>query len=169
MEYLYFTIPAVIVLLATSSLTYFFFRNDQKKREHELKITSHKQTTPLRLQAYERLTLFLERISPENMLVRVKQARQTNEELQYELLRTIRMEFEHNFSQQIYVSAKAWKRVCDSKEFVVKTINTCAIECNPKGNGMELSKMILENIQDDQVHSPHATLLFLKKEVQALF
>ena len=70
-EILKITLPALIVFLTA----YFLFRdmleNGQKRREFEFRVNNSKQVTPVRLQAYERLALLLERISPQSLLIRV--------------------------------------------------------------------------------------------------
>ncbi len=79
-------------------------RNDQDKRRQEVTLQSTRIVTPIKLQAYERIILFLERISMESLLVRVSSPEITASQLQTSLLATVRSEFEHNLSQQIYMS-----------------------------------------------------------------
>ena len=103
-EVFLYTMPALIVLAATWIVMYKLFRNEQQKREWELKKQSQKEITPIRLRAYERLALLLERTTPEHILSELNIGEMTVLELQQHLLRTVRVEFDHNLSQQIYVS-----------------------------------------------------------------
>ncbi len=98
------TIPALIVFLTAWVLLRNMIRNDQDKRRQELILQNSRTVTPIKLQAYERIVLFLERISLESLLVRVSTTDMTASQLHTALLNTIRSEFEHNLSQQIYMS-----------------------------------------------------------------
>ncbi len=169
LEILKYTIPALIVLISTFVILYWFYKNDEKRRQHELRIENRKIIVPIRLQAYERLTLLLERISPENLLIRVQRSGMSAVDLQRELLRTIRSEFDHNLSQQLYVSSKTWDVVIGAKESVVKHINTQMIDLNPKSQAIELSKNILESLVTNDIHSPRGAIDFLKKEASLYF
>jgi hypothetical protein len=109
------TIPALLVFLAGYLALSAMIRNDANRRRLELMLNNQKVTLPLRLQAYERLTLFLERISPESLIVRVNKAGMSAQKLQTALLESIRAEWEHNLSQQLYVSHEAWELVKNAK------------------------------------------------------
>lgn len=111
-----YTMPALIVLAATWVVMYKLFRNEQQKREWELKKLSQKEITPIRLRAYERLALLLERTTPEHILSEINVAEMTVLELQQHLLRTILAEFDHNLSQQIYVSNELWDQIINARD-----------------------------------------------------
>ena len=64
-------LPSLIVAVSAFFIVKYFIENDQKKRVLELKFQSKNITTPVRLQAYERMALFLERIEPNQLLFRV--------------------------------------------------------------------------------------------------
>lgn len=168
-ENLKYTLPAVIVLLTAYFLLARFFKNEDNKRRYELILENRSQINPLRLQAYERIVLFLERISPESLLVRNNNPKISNQDFQSILLSDIRSEFEHNLAQQIYLSSEAWVVTKGAKESLTKLINISAGNVNPEGPSLELSKAILENYVKTET-SPIATAIeFLKKEVRQLF
>src|SRR5664280_2340373 len=98
------TIPALIVLFTAWIILRNMIKNDQDKRRQDLILQNSRTVTPIKLQAYERIVLFLERISLESLLVRVSSADMTAKQLHSALLNAIRSEFEHNLSQQIYLS-----------------------------------------------------------------
>ena len=123
-EILKITLPALLVFLAGYLAIERLLREEANRRKVELTVNSKKITTPIRLQAYERIVLFLERISPESLLVRVNQPGLSVQKFQSALLASIRSEWEHNLSQQIYISPKAWGLVKNAKDNVVKLINT---------------------------------------------
>jgi hypothetical protein len=107
-EILKFILPAVIVFLTTYYLVKIFIGQENQKKIIDLKLANQTLLTPIRLQAYERVVLFLERINPSSMVMRTNKA-VTASMFQAELLKTIRSEFEHNLSQQIYMSNKSWE------------------------------------------------------------
>jgi len=168
-ENLKYTIPALVVLATAYFLLGKFFRNEDNKRKYRLFQENRSQTTPLRLQAYERLVLFLERISPESLLVRNNNPGLNCQELQTTLLGDIRSEFEHNLAQQIYLTSDAWKVIKGAKESIVKLVNISASEVQPDKPSIELSKNILENYVKIESSPITAAIDFLKKEVRQLF
>ena len=101
-----------------------YFDNQQKNQMLQMKIDEHKETlkvvTPIRLQAYERMALFLERISPNSLVLRVFRPGMDTSALQAAMTKTIRDEWEHNLSQQIYISSEAWNRIREAKEEMIK-------------------------------------------------
>ena len=124
---------------------------------------------PVRLQAYERIILFLERISPESMILRVSKPEYSTRQFQAELLSTIRSEYEHNISQQTYISAEAWEKVRLVRNQVIKLINDCAAELKPESNGTTLGKLILEQVAELKNTPTQAAIDLLKKEVNEIF
>src|SRR5476649_2344211 len=82
----------------------------------ELKKTISNQTLPLRLQAYERIVLFIERVNPANLLIRLNGTAFPAAELHSLIVAEIRNEYQHNVTQQLYVSARAWAVVKRMKD-----------------------------------------------------
>ena len=103
------TIPALIVFFTAWIILRNMIKNDQDKRRQELILQNSRVVTPIKLQAYERIVLFLERISFESLLVRVSTSDMSAMALHSAMLTTIRSEYEHNLSQQIYMSQQAWE------------------------------------------------------------
>ena len=169
LEILKYTLPSLIVFGTAYLIIKSFIDNDQKKRKIEIRLANQKTITPIKLQAYERLTLFLERISPESMIVRVQDPKMTSGFLHQALLKTIRAEYEHNLSQQIYVSTNAWAVVKTAKENVVKLVNNSADRVDPKSPSFELSKVILETMMSNNIMPTNTAIDFLKKEVSNYF
>ena len=135
----------------------------------ELKKTSLTTTLPLRLQAYERLTLFIERINPANMLVRVHVAGTTVREIQQFLIAEIRTEYQHNITQQLYVSAQAWAIMNRIKDDTISLINNTAIGLSPEASSVELSKVILTHLANLEDNPYEAGLMLLKHDMQHFF
>ena len=169
LEILKYTIPSLIVFGTSYLIIKSFIDNDQKKRVLEIRLANQKTITPIKLQAYERLTLFLERISPESLVVRVMDPKMTAGFLQQALLKTIRAEFEHNLSQQIYISNNAWLVIKSAKENVIKLINNAGDKVDKKAPAFELSKIIIESTINNNANPTQAAIDFLKNEVNNYF
>ena len=135
-------LPAGIVFLTTYYLVKNFLDHESRKKVLDLKLANQTILTPIRLQAYERVVLFLERINPSGMVMRVN--KNTSAAIfQGELLKTIRSEFEHNLSQQIYMSNKSWEAVTRAKEETIKLINVASSKVSNDATGMELAQTII--------------------------
>ena len=157
-------LPAGIVLLTTYYLVNKFLHQESQKKALDLKLANQNILTPIRLQAYERIVLFLERINPSSMVMRANKNMSASS-LQGELLKTIRSEFEHNLSQQIYMSNKSWEAVVKAKEETIKVINVAATQVNPEASGMELAQAVV-NVSSQLSHLPTKEAIdFIKKEI----
>jgi hypothetical protein len=99
---------------------------------------------PLQLQAYERLVLLIERINPQNLISRIYQPEFSVVDMQISMVQTIKAEFDHNISQQIYVSPTAWETVKTLKEQTITLINQIASQLPQDAPAKELNKQILE-------------------------
>ncbi|HKK43301.1 MAG TPA: hypothetical protein VJ963_12885 [Bacteroidales bacterium] len=163
-ETLKITLPALLVFLTAWVLIRNMIKNDQDKRRQELVLQNSRTITPIKLQAYERIILFLERISLESLIMRVSTSDMTAAQLHSALLTTIRSEFEHNLSQQIYMSPKAWEVVRNARSGMIKLINSEAEKLPPKSTGMVLSKQLLEKLMDLDKEPTRAAIDFVKAE-----
>jgi hypothetical protein len=144
-------------------------RSSKQLGELERKIASTKITLPLRLQAYERCIVFLERISPDSLVVRVGKNEETVAELQAKLLSSIRSEFEHNISQQLYVSPDAWTYLVNAKNNIVGLVNACSAKLQPNMRAIELSKLIIETYAEIDISPTIAAKQRLKHEASQLY
>jgi NifB/MoaA-like Fe-S oxidoreductase len=89
--------------------------------------------------------------------------------LQGELLKTIRSEFEHNLSQQIYMSTKSWDAAVKAKEETIKIINVAGTQLNPEASGMEFAQAVI-NISSQLTHLPTKDAVdIIKKEIAREF
>jgi len=162
-------LPALLVFLAGYLAIARLLRDEADRRKAERTLTNQRISTPIRLQAYERLVLFLERISPESMIVRVNQPNMTAQKLQTALLSNIRAEWEHNLSQQLYVSNEAWELTRNAKGNVIKLINICAEKLDPEAPSILFSQKILEMMVELEQHPTTIAIEQLKKEVGEYF
>jgi hypothetical protein len=168
-EVLLVLITGSAVFLTAYFLLKMFFDNESKKNVFDYKTQNKKLILPIRLQAYERIILFLERIAPNSLIVRLQVPGMQALQLQKELHSLIRAEFEHNFSQQIYMSDKAWDVACSAKENVIKLINLSAQRVAPDAPAMELSQIIMDAWMKLNPTPTHTAIVFIKSEVNQLF
>ena len=122
---------------------------------------------PLRLQAYERMALYLERIEPNQLVMRIHAPGLTIAQEQNLLLTAIRSEFEHNLSQQIYISNPVWTKICDAKNDIIEIINTVAEQMDEGDDNQQFAEALL--IAAAQKPVVDQALVILKNDVQKLF
>jgi hypothetical protein len=163
------TIPGVMVLIATYYILSNLMKNEEKNRRYALRRESAKNLNPIRLTAYERLALFLERIEPNSLVIRVQQSYMNVRDLQVALLTTIREEFDHNVTQQIYVSNDVWSVTKNAKESIVQLVNSCADNIPDELPSIELAKMILERYGNIEQTPIDVALAILKNEVKSFY
>ena len=156
-------LPAVVVAL----LAYYFFSQYTKSEEGRRRFLLHKDSQatalPLRLQAYERLTLFLERISPDSLLIRVKPYNDDKADYEALLLKNIEQEYEHNLTQQVYVSEECWNVIRAAKNATISIIRKTNMSDRIDSSD-KLRETILRDLMDNQAPSA-AGLSYIKKEV----
>ena len=180
LEILKYILPSLVVLLTAWLLLKSFLNTQEEIQKRDLKTKveelqlklkqeDKKYVTPIRLQAYERIVLFLERIAPQSMVFRVQKPGQKVFQLQNALLKTIRDEYEHNLSQQLYISKESWAMVKAAKEEIIKLINTAASEVKPDEESMELSRRIFEATIGEEKLPTDRAIEMLKKEIHRLF
>jgi len=169
LEMLKYILPATIVFLTVNFLLKNFFENEYQRRNLSLKAENIKLVTPIKLQAYERLVILMERMTPNSLIFRVTKPGISASKLKVELIQDIQSEFNHNVSQQIYVSPQTWQMVRVAKEEMINIINIAYSQLGPNAVGIDLSKAIFETmIQMDTIPTQNA-LDFLRKEFHLIF
>ncbi len=163
------TLPIIVVVYGFFLVIRSFLNKKLEEVKLQSKSESSNTTLKLRLQAYERMVLFLERITPDNLFLRLKNADLTAEELRIISIEEIRTEYAHNFSQQIYLSQEAWVMIQQAKENVIQLINQSKEEVQKDAPSSELSKRVLHEILSTQDNQTSMAMNFLKKEIQTLF
>ncbi len=158
---------AVIVFLTAFFSMRMFIRNDERKRLLELKEHNKSVIAPVRLQAYERMAMFLERMEPNQLILRLNDGSSTNSDLRMLLIASIRAEFEHNLSQQIYLSTDVWNRICNAKEETIRIINISSGKLAQDAPGIELVTAILEQTAGQSPITP--AMEALKEEIRLIF
>lgn len=162
-----YCIPAVI----TGAVAFLFFKehiyNENNRRNYLLHKENQKETLPIRLQAYERMALFLERISPNKLLVRTNPLSSDKDSYETLLIQSIEQEFEHNLSQQIYISDECWSIINAAKNATVQLIRKSSLS-DKINSADKLREAILTDSMDKRAPSD-AALSFIKEEVNKLW
>lgn len=162
-------IPAGIVLYAMFLTVKTMLQKQNEGKIIEIKAKNKEIVLPIRLQAYERMCLFLERISPDQIIKRIQKSDMNVAELQFLLLNEIREEFNHNLSQQVYMSDDAWKIIKNAKEELIMVINQSAKGLDAEAKSIELVKRIYEESLERKIDTIEYGLSFLKNEIQQEF
>ena len=162
-------LPSGLLLLGMYFLVKKYVDRDYKLRLLELRMKNADTITPIRLQAYERMTLFLERITPSNLLIRVSGSGQTATDYHRMLINDIRNEYNHNLSQQIYMTEQTWEKIQAAKENVVTLINRSFHEMPDKSKGTDLAKRVLETIIAQETDPTEQAIRLMKREINEVF
>lgn len=161
-----YTLPAIV----TGGVAYFFFtsftKNEENRRSFLLMKENQKHALPVKLQAYERMALFLERIHPSKLLLRVAPFNDNKNDYENFLIQNIEQEFEHNLAQQIYISDECWTMINTAKNTIIQSIRKTTMGENITSSH-QLREVILSDLFDKQAPSTIA-LSFLKNEVTSL-
>jgi hypothetical protein len=162
------TVPALFVLLTAWLILRKTLESDRDKRRQEIILQNARTITPVRLQAYERLTLLLERISMESLVMRNYKPGMDSKQLHTELLNSIRSEYDHNLSQQIYITPAAWEVIKTAKTNTIRFINTSTEKIPPNASGADLSRFLLESVSELDKEPAQVAIECLKKEVSSV-
>ncbi len=166
-SYIAYLLPAIVV----GVVAYFFFKghtaNEEGRRRYLVQKEAQKQILPMRLQAYERITLFLERIDPNKLLVRVKPFSDSKDDYENLLIKNIEQEYEHNLTQQIYITPECWNLVNAAKNATIHIIRQATMH-EKDGDVDKMRAYILQNFMEEISPSQKA-MAYVKNEVAELF
>ncbi len=168
-ELLRTTIPAILVCY----LAYLLVRAFLNKQLDEIVLSTKQKNQeiviPIRLQAYERVVLLLERITPSNLISRLSNSNYSFEEFQQILIHEIRNEYNHNLSQQVYISDKSWGYVTRAIEQTISVINSSASELGKEAKGFDLARLVIEKVSGNELDTPKEAIKYIKEEIQTIF
>ena len=163
-EILAYTIPSLI----TGGVAYYlfnsYFKDQQNTRRWLLQKEAQKDALPLRLQAYERMSLYLERINPTKLLIRIIPLSNDKNDYENLVISQIEQEFEHNLTQQIYMSDECWTVITTAKNATIQMLRKAA--ANPDfSEANSLREYVLAGLFDKATPSSTA-LAYIKNEVK---
>lgn len=166
-EALLYAIPALI----TGLIAYYFFKehtkNEDGRRRFLLQKDMQVNAMPLRLQAYERMVIFLERITPSNLLIRIAPTSSDRDDYENLLIASIEQEFEHNLSQQIYVSDECWNIISAAKNATIQLIRKASL-LEKTDTANKLREVVLTEMMEKRAPSD-AALSYIKQEVSEMW
>lgn len=171
----FFTQVAIFALggIITVAVAYFLLKNDIQNyfrfKSLEANRDSRSSLLPLRLQAYERLIVFTERINPANLLVRLHQQGIGVKELQAIISNDIKAEYQHNIAQQLYVDSVSWDVVRKLKDDTIAMINNVVQGLPETATGIDISKKVLQHMSGIEENPYDLTINHLKKDIHKLF
>lgn len=162
-----FAIPALI----TGLIAYYFFKEHTKNEDGRRRYLLHKDmqvnAMPLRLQAYERMAIFLERITPSKLLIRVVPTSSNKEDYEALIIASIEQEFEHNLSQQIYLTDDCWNIITAAKNATIQLIRKASL-LEKTATANKLREVVLTEMMEKRAPSD-AALSFIKQEVSEMW
>jgi hypothetical protein len=163
LELISYTLPTIIMAFVAYSFFELYTKNENTKRNYLIKKNTKPDALSLRLIAYERMTLFLERINPSQLLVRIAPISENKIDYQNFVIAQIEQEYEHNLAQQIYVSEECWSTITTTKNATIQMI-LLAAKNEKISDANQLREFILKDLLTKPSPSSVA-LAFLKKEV----
>lgn len=163
-EILSYTLPSLI----TGGVAYYFFtayfKDQQKTRRWLLLKENQKDALPLRLQAFERMALFLERINPTKLLIRIAPLSNNKNDYENFVIAQIEQEFEHNLTQQIYMTDECWTIIVTAKNSTIQMIRKAAMS-DRVDSADKLREVILSDLMEKTPPST-AAMSYLKNELK---
>lgn len=169
LDILKYTVAGVGVVWIAFYLIKPYLDRTEKIQILELKKAASSQLLPLRLQAYERLVLFIDRINPANLLIRLNAPAYTAAELQSIIANEVRDEFQHNATQQIYVSSRAWAVLKGVKDDTLNLLNNAVRALPADASGLELGRLILNQLAQLENNPYDTAAVLIKKDLEDLF
>lgn len=169
LDFIKILVPAGLVLYAMYLTVRAFLNKELEKTLMEVKGRNTTTVLPIRLQAYERIVLLLERLSPNNLISRLNIAKMNAREFQQILLKEIRDEYNHNVSQQVYMSEEVWDLVKNAKEDLIVSINNAAEKMTPESSNLDLAKQLFDDLMERDVDPITLALHEVKEEIRQSF
>jgi uncharacterized protein YeeX (DUF496 family) len=169
-DLLAYSVPAIVVFFTAFYLIKTMLKAQLQAQELKIKANAKSISIPIRLQAYERLTLLMERIDLFSLVQKFRTPNMTVSELQLLMTNQIRQEFEHNLSQQVYVSHDLWVQIRGTKEQMIMTVNRIGASMPPNISAKEFTRALMEYLNEmDGTLPTHNTLEKIKSEAALLF
>ncbi len=168
LEIVKITVPALVIFFTIQTLLKQYLESEYKTKMLDFKQNQNNTTIPLRLQAYERLSLFCERISIPNLVLRLRTEEMTASGLRLAMMIAIQKEFEHNITQQVYVSDQLWQILKIARDDALNIINMVYSSVEPEGNAKEYAGAMFKYLESREIISTDKALFAIKKEAGLL-
>jgi hypothetical protein len=164
LEIIKISVPALIVFFTVHYLFRNYQEGQQRMRQQEIDKEQRGASLPLRMQAYERLSLFCERVSIPTLLLRVPPGDQNAKTYRLALLLAIQQEFEHNITQQVYISSQLWEIIKAARDDAVNFISVVSEKIEPEASAAEFRKALLNYNAGREATGMETALQAIKKE-----
>lgn len=168
LEILKFTIPGLVVFAAVYYTMKRLFSQQIDLEQIKYNKERKKEGVAIKLQAYERLALFCQRISLPAMVSRLSMNEMTNKDLEKALLISVQKEYEHNMVQQIYVSDSLWRIIDTAKNQIIEIIVSASASVNPGGNASDLEQKIFEVYRELKLGPAQKAISAIRKETELI-
>jgi len=168
-EILKYSAPLLIILIVVLVILKNLSEREKTRLRYDVVRVNNKLLTPVRLQAYERIILLLERIKPDAVAMRVRKPNFTYKQIQILMLETVRKEFNHNLSQQIYLSDETWSAIVNAKEQVVRLINLTGTRMEEDSSSNDFIRNLIEMYNDMETKPIENTIRLVKMEADKFF
>lgn len=170
LEILKYSLPSAVI----AGIVYLFLRHFEKiekqKLNRQVLQQREKETTPIKIQAYERIVLLLDRITPSNLIMRLRTPDMNAGDLHQLLVFSIRQEYEHNIAQQLYLGANTWQMVTLTKDQIIHDINLIYSQTNREASASEFSRAILQfYIEKNEPMPTQRCIDIVKTEFNSIF
>jgi len=169
LEIIKISVPAVIVFLTVRNILRQYLDKQYQLKQLDYRQNQKDGSLNVRLQAYERLALLCERISIPNLILRLRTVEMTNTDLKAAMMIAIQQEFEHNISQQIYVSEQLWDLLQFARNDTMNILTGIAENVSPNGNAQEFAEKLFNHLDDKNVNVLAKVQSAIRKETQLLF
>ncbi len=168
-EFVYLLIPILIIALIAWVVVRYYIKTEKEKLIVRIGLKNKDLITPVRLQAYERMVLLLERMASSQIVLRNVSLGQSAVQLQQSLISNIREEFDHNLSQQLYISTEAWLMIKSAREAAITSINEAAGKLEADAPATDLAQLIFQSELSADESEIQKALEYLKNEARILF
>jgi hypothetical protein len=171
----FLTLVAILAIggSITVAFAWYLIRNKVQKyfqlKSFEARKEERSHLLPLRLQAHERIIVFIERINPANLFVRLHQQGISARVLQGIILNEIRTEYQHNVTQQLYVNPVSWNVLRKLKEDTIAMLNNAVAGLPAEASGIDLSRKVLEHMASISENPYDLCLELIQKDIHQLF
>ena len=156
--YAFALIIAIPFLIFTRQFVFTYI----KLKNQEIKLLTVKGNSEQRVQGYERITLFLERLKPSNLVTKFDRTLAPHEFI-FLVEKTINEEFDYNASQQLYLTKNLWKSVVNCKNNTLHILHKTYENLNDNSTLDDFKTVFLMNYMND-VDFISQTIEDLRKE-----
>lgn len=168
MEIVKFTVPAIIVFLTVYVMFKQFFKGQQELAILRDRTDNRDKTMSVKLQAFERLMLYCDRMDVINMALRLNNKDMSARDLMQAMLISMQKEYEHNSAQQLYVSNTLWEVLSQAKASNINLISAAFESLNPEASSRELLAAISDKMNQVQMNPADQAKKALRSEASTV-